>query len=227
MVRWPAPKTLSREEARAFYDRFGARQDLQRFYENRAVGELLERSAFEKSRAVVELGCGTGRLAERLLREHLPLGATYHGFDVSPTMVGLARARLRPWSERARVEQTPGAPSLPRPNESCDRFLSTYVLDLLSEEDIRAALLEAGRLLVPGGLLCLAGLTFGETAFSRAMSGLWRRVHAFRPALVGGCRPVRLLEFLGGDWRVNHRRVISSFGVCSEVVVAEARSLAA
>jgi ubiquinone/menaquinone biosynthesis C-methylase UbiE len=218
---------LSREEARAFYDRFGAKQDLQRFYEDRAVEELLARSRFEKAKAVVELGCGTGRLAERLLREHLPLGATYHGFDVSGTMVRLARARLGPWSERARVEQTDGAPSIPRPNESCDRFLSTYVLDLLPEEDIRAALAEAGRLLVPGGLLCLAGLTFGETALSRAVCGLWSRVQAWRPALVGGCRPLRLLEFLGSDWRVDHRRVICSFGVCSEVVVAEGRSLAA
>ncbi len=226
MVRWPAPRTLSREEARAFYDRFGAKQDLQ-FYENRAVEEPLARSAFEKATAVVELGCGTGRLAERLLREHLPLGATYHGFDVSATMVGLARARLGPWSDRARVEQTSGAPFLPRPNESCDRFLSTYVLDLLSEEDIRATLLEAGRLLVPGGLLCLAGLTIGEKGFSRAVCFLWSRVHALRPALVGGCRPIRLLEFLGGEWRLLHRGAVSSFGVSSEVVVAEARALAA
>lgn len=227
MARWPATRMLSREEARAFYDRVGAKQDLQRFYENRALEELLARSGFDKAKAVVELGCGTGRLAERLLREHLPLGATYHGFDLSGTMVALARARLSPWSGRARVEQTGGAPSLPRPDESCDRFLSTYVLDLLPEEDIRAVLLEAGRLVVRGGLLCLAGLTFGETVISRAVCGLWSQVHAFRPALVGGCRPLRLLDFLGGEWRVDHRRVICSFGVCSEVVVAEARSLAA
>jgi ubiquinone/menaquinone biosynthesis C-methylase UbiE len=42
---------------------------------------------------------------------------------------------------------------------SVNRFVN-YVLDLLSEEDIHAALGEAGRLLEPGGLLCLTELSY-------------------------------------------------------------------
>lgn len=212
---------LSRAEARAFYDCFGKRQDLQRFYEDPAVDVLLAHSGFANARAVVEFGCGTGRLAARLLREQLPADATYTGFDLSSTMVDLARARLRPWANRATVECSDGGPDLPLPAGSCDRFLSTYVLDLLSFEDIGAVLVEAHRLLVPGGRLCLGSLTFGETAGSRTVLLLWSVAHRLRPALVGGCRPLRLADHLAAGFQIEHRQVVCPFAICSEVVVAE------
>jgi len=211
---------LSHDEARAFYDRFGAKQDLQRVYEDPAIAKLLAHAGFRQASSVVELGCGTGRLAERILREWLPPDATYVGLDVSETMVGLARGRLRPWATRARVERTDGSVRLALPDERFDRFLSTYVIDLLPEEEIAVVLTEARRLLTRGGLLCLASLTYGETALSRAVSALWTRVHARRPALLGGCRPVRLQEIVGSEWRVLHRQVVSTLGLCSEVLIA-------
>ncbi len=209
---------FSQEEARAFYDAFGSKQDLQRFYEDRPIDALLDHAFFESASAVVELGCGTGRLAERLLRERLSAHATYDGIDVSPTMVGLAEARLRPWAGRARVHLTSGPPALPLADAACDRFLSTYVLDLLGEDEIRAALLEAARVLAPGGMLCLASLTFGESLPSRLLSRLWTAVHSRSPRLVGGCRPLRLVPFIPPGWLVAHREVVCSFGLCTEVL---------
>jgi ubiquinone/menaquinone biosynthesis C-methylase UbiE len=214
-------RTLSPREARAFYDRFGSKQDLQRFYEDPAIDVLLRHSAFETASAVVELGCGTGRLAERLLRQRLSPQATYVGLDISRTMIELARNRLRPWADRTKVELTEGSPTLPLNDRTCDRFLSTYVLDLLSEEDIGTALREARRVLIPGGRLCLAGLTFGQTPASRLLCRLWTAVHSMRPQLVGGCRPLRLEAFTGADWRVLHREVVCTFGLCTEVLIAE------
>jgi len=213
-------RLLSHEEARRFYDWFGSKQDLQRIYEDPAVDALLAHADFEHASAVVELGCGTGRLAERLLRERLPPHATYAGFDISSTMIETAQARLEPWAGRARALPTAGSPCLPVADAACDRFLSTYVLDLFSEDDIRAALQDARRVLVPGGRLCLASLTFGTTRSSRALCGLWTTLHARRPQLVGGCRPVRLERFLGPDWKILHREVICTFGICTEVLIA-------
>ncbi|HSB63003.1 MAG TPA: class I SAM-dependent methyltransferase [Thermoanaerobaculia bacterium] len=212
------PYVLSHEEARAFYDAFGSKQDLQRFYEDRAIDVLLDDALCESASAVAELGCGTGRLAERLLRERLSARATYDGFDVSPTMVRLAEARLKPWAGRARVHLTSGAPAIPLADSTCDRFLSTYVLDLLGEDEVRAALLEAARVLVPGGLLCLASLTFGESLPSRMLSRLWTAVHSRSPRLVGGCRPLRLAQFMPPGWLVAYREVVCSFGLCTEVL---------
>ena len=58
--------------ARRFYDRIGRLQDTQRFYEYPAVRRLVELGSFEASRAVFELGCGSGRLAADLLGSVLP-----------------------------------------------------------------------------------------------------------------------------------------------------------
>jgi ubiquinone/menaquinone biosynthesis C-methylase UbiE len=213
-------RVLSHQEAKGFYDRFGRKQDLQRFYEDPAIEVLLRHAAFESASAVVELGCGTGRLAERLLRELLPGRATYLGLDISRTMVELTRARLEPCADRAKVQLTEGSPELPVADRDCDRFLSTYVLDLLSEEEIRSTLREARRVLAPGGRLCLASLTFGQTLASRLVCRIWTMVHSLRPQLVGGCRPLRLEAFTGSDWRVLHREVLCTFGICTEVLIA-------
>jgi ubiquinone/menaquinone biosynthesis C-methylase UbiE len=215
---------LTRAQARAFYDRFGARQDSQAFYEDPAINALLPHAGFEQASAVLEFGCGTGRLARRLLSEQLPATASYVGCDASATMVALARRRLADFGGRARVVLTDGAMNLPAPDGSVDRFLSTYVLDLLPAEDMTALLAEAHRVLREGGRLCLAGLTHGPCGWSRWVSRLWERLHARRPALVGGCRPVEVASFLEpAHWLLRHRAVVTAYGIPSEVLVAAAR----
>jgi ubiquinone/menaquinone biosynthesis C-methylase UbiE len=170
---------------------------------------------------VLELGCGTGRFALRLLSRHLPADATYRGLDLSPTMVRLAQTRLAPFGSRAEVVLTDGSFPTTEPAASRDRFVSNFVFDLLSEEDIAAAVREAHRILVPGGLLCLSGLSSGTGGFARLVSRAWSRVHAWRPAVVGGCRPIELLGWLPSQqWRVQHHSKLTPFGVPSEVLVA-------
>lgn len=212
-------RTLTRAEARAFYDRFGARQDSQGFYEDSALDILVQRGDFENAAAVFELGCGTGRLAARLLVAYLPPTARYRGIDVSPTMVALARERLRPWAGRAEVELSDG--SLPPGDGLCDRFVSTYVLDLMSRQDIVDTLGGAYRLLGPRGLLCVVSLTHGRGPVGKLVSSGWSAVHRLRPKLVGGCRPIELLDFLPRDrWNVRHREIVCRWGITSEVMVA-------
>lgn len=212
---------LTYAEARAFYDRFGRKQDWQRFYEGPALRALWAHADFEQAEAVFELGCGTGAFAAELLREHLPPDATYIGVDLSATMVALARERLADYGERAEVRQTDGALRFEVPDGRCDRFVSNYVLDLLSPGDIRLALAEAHRLLRPGGRLCLTSLSFGCTAVSRAVIGIWERLRRADPARVGGCRPLRVQDYLEPSrWRVDYDRVLSAWGVPSAVLVA-------
>ena len=211
---------LSREEARDFYDRFGARQDDQGHYEDPPLRRLIDRASFDAAGAVCEFGCGTGRLALDLLENHLPPSATYFGCDVSATMIALARERLTRFGERARLRRTDGEPQLPLNDASVDRFVSTYVLDLLSAPDIAAVLAEGRRVLVPGGLLGVVGLTTGITWRSRLTSAGWRLIHALRPAAVGGCRPLRLLEHADlGHWEPLLREVVVAANIPSEVVV--------
>lgn len=213
---------LSHDEARRFYDRFGAKQDAQAFYERPALERLIAELRLRDARALVEFGCGTGRLAAELLGTQLSPECRYLGLDVSSTMVGLARSRVAPFGARAEIRQTEGAPRIEAPDGSFDRFLSTYVLDLLPEAEIRMLLDEAHRVLAPGGLLGVAGLTHGGHGLSGAVSWLWERVHRLRPALVGGCRPIALEAYLSeGGWKVRQRSVVAPYAIPSEVVVAE------
>ncbi|HJW70944.1 MAG TPA: class I SAM-dependent methyltransferase, partial [Candidatus Binatia bacterium] len=173
---------------------------------------------------VFEFSVGTGRLAKRLLRDHLPTAARYHGVDISSTMVALARERLSPWASRATVEQSDGSPRIGAPDRQYDRFLSTYVLDLLSSEDIAAVLTDAWRVLSPNGRLCLVSATRGRTPGQRVVMGLAARLHSLSPTLVGGCRAIDLSSFLEREsWRLIHHDVVSKWGVASEVLVASPR----
>ena len=216
-----ARTTLSRSEAQAVYDRIGQGQDTQTFYEAPAIDALIAHAAFGEATALFEIGCGTGRVAERLLRAEAPPEARYVGVDLSPTMVGIARERLAPFDGRAAVIQTDGGFSFDRPDASQDRVLATYVLDLLAPTDIRALLAEAHRLLAPDGRLCLAGLTWGDEPLGRLVATGWDMVHTLRPRWVGGCRPLRADRYLDPDrWAVRHREVVRAWGIPSEVLVA-------
>jgi len=215
---------LSHEQARRAYDRIGSLQDSQAFYEDRATNVLLRHGDFGSAEAVFEFGCGTGRFALRLFTEVLSPNARYCGADISPKMASLARARLAPHSPRAQVILTEGGPPVDEPPESYDRFVSNYVFDLLSKEDIRNVLREAHRMLRPGGLLCLAGLSTGVGPLSRTVARVWSWIQAHRPSAVGGCRPIDLLPFLpASSWEVRHRAKLVAFGITSEALVAQRR----
>jgi len=217
-----AGRTLRHEEARRFYDRFGARQDSQGWYERAAVAALCAQLDLDRAGRVVELGCGTGRLAAELLEHVLPPDARYLGLDLSGTMVRLARERTARFGERAEIRQTDGAPRIDAPDASFDRFLSAYVLDLLSEDDVRAVLAEARRVLAPDGRIGLVGLTCGTSRLSRGLTRMWEAVHRMNPAWVGGCRPLALRGFLDATgWTIRHHEMVEQMCVASEVVVAE------
>ncbi len=209
------------DDAKRFYDRFGKKQDWQAFYESRAVDELISHADFEHARSVFEFGFGTGSLAKRLLSRYLPQEASYTGIDISTTMVRLAEKRLARWKGRATVNVVDGTKGMGVPDGSFDRFLSVYVFDLLSSEEISRVLAEARRILVPRGRLCLVSLTRGVTAWCRFVSRSWEFLYRRSPSWVGGCRPIELKEYVSSDqWRIEYRNIVSSFGVTSEIIVA-------
>ena len=212
---------LSHEEARRVYDRIGARQDSQAFYEDRATGLLLRHGDFRSAGAVFEFGCGTGRFALQLLADFLPPETPYRAVDSSPEMVRLARERLEPHAERVSVRLTEGGAPEGEPSGSCDRFVSNYVFDLLSEDEIHSVLRAARRMLRSDGLLCLTGLSTGVGPLSRTVAGAWAWLQARRPSVVGGCRPLDVLPLLASsDWEIRFHRKVVAFAITSEVLVA-------
>jgi ubiquinone/menaquinone biosynthesis C-methylase UbiE len=205
-------KIFTYDEAKNFYDSFGKKQDKQ-FYEETAIDALIEQGEFTDAKNIVEFGCGTGKLASRLLENVSPDNCRYSGIDISQTMISLCHENIKPFSDRAKLDT---------PDQSADRFLSAYVLDLLSENDVAILLNEAYRILMPDGYLCLASLTHGVTLTSRFVELLWNGLYKLKPSIVGGCRPIDLTTHLPGDkWHIAHDSTMVSYGVPSQVVIAK------
>ena len=79
-------------------------------------------------------------------------------------------------------------------------------------------------MLKSNGKLCMVSLTEGVTVASRIVSSLWMAVFRMRPSLVGGCRPIRFESYIDEDcWQLEHRNVVTPFGVPSEVLVLKAK----
>lgn len=215
-------RVLKPVATRAYYDRFGKKQDSQGFYEDPALDELVAHAGFQDSKRVFEFGCGTGKFAARLLENSLSSTASYLGCDISPVMVGLAKQRLEAYGERAQIVLSEGVVRFPVPDHSVDRVVATYVLDLLSVEDIERFFSESRRALMPGGRVCIASLTRGVSIPSHIVASLWTLVFRLNPALVGGCRPLRLADFMSRrKWQVVHQGVVTPFAVPSEVLILE------
>lgn len=219
-----AARTLSHAEAKGFYDRLGSVQDWQWPFEQPARAAMVEQLALAEATAVFELGCGTGRFAKDLLERRLPLEARYLAVDVSDTMLRLSKSALSRFGARVEVRGSSGELRFDVPDGSIDRFVSTYVLDLLSESDVSAALGEAHRMLEPGGLLGLTSLTHGATRLAQRIERIWLTLHRGDPARTGGCRPLDLLDLLPREaWEVRHHEVVTRLGISSEVLVAAPR----
>ena len=215
-------RVLDRAATRAYYDRFGKKQDSQGFYEDPALDDLVAHADFQDARRVFEFGCGTGRFAARLLEKCLPSSTSYLGCDLSPVMVGLAKDRIAAYGARAQVVLSDGAVRFSLPDHSVDRVVCNYVLDLLSEADIERFFSEAHRVTMPGGKVCIASLTTGVSVPSHIVSSLWMSIFRLSPAIVGGCRPIQVDACIDPqEWQVVHRRVVTPYGVPSEVLILE------
>ena len=117
---------------------------------------LLEEANVRPGASVLEVGCGSGRLARALA----DAGYAVLGLDASAAMVELARKhapRARFEMRRLPTQRNPGAPGgLP----IADAVVSTgHVLNYLEAADLRAALRELAAAVRPGGLLALDLMT--------------------------------------------------------------------
>lgn len=107
---------------------------------------LLDATRTGPGTRLLDVGCGSGEL----LALASARGAHARGVDAAPGMIALARTRAP-----AADVRVADAARLPWPDASVD--VVTVVATLHLVEDADAALAEAARVLVPGGLLAVAG----------------------------------------------------------------------
>eukprot|EP00927_Polykrikos_kofoidii_P052452 TRINITY_DN46300_c0_g1_i1.p1 TRINITY_DN46300_c0_g1~~TRINITY_DN46300_c0_g1_i1.p1 ORF type:complete len:264 (-),score=28.46 TRINITY_DN46300_c0_g1_i1:93-884(-) len=228
-------RVLTRGEARTVYNNFAkkghhtAGKDAGGGYGGPAVTALLSMGAFEEASSVFDYGCGQCKLAEVVLGQHPHL--RWHGIDQCEEMIKLARERLTSFGETATCEHIPDGDShevaaslLPG---SFDRFVSTYCLDLMSEDDIFAVIDAAHKALNPDkGVLLLAGITWGyrHSIMTFFTTAVWELLYHFVPHIVGGCRPQTVEPYLKArGWRITRSTLTLPNGfpwMVSEVVAA-------
>ncbi len=138
-----ADRTLNQE----YYDAFAPNYEAERG--TRRPGgyhELLDElesefvARFGRGKDVLEVGCGTGLVLERIRK----FARSARGIDISPNMLELARAR-------GLDVQVASATELPFPDSSFDVACSFKVLAHIRE--IRRALGEMARVVRPGGFV--------------------------------------------------------------------------
>jgi ubiquinone/menaquinone biosynthesis C-methylase UbiE len=190
-----------------FYDLFAT------LAESRARDRALALAAVQDGETVLEVAVGTGLLFAELLRRN-PHGRT-EGVDLTEAMLARARAkaaRAGTTSWRLRVGD---AYDLDFAAGTFDLVLNAYLLDLLPETDFPHVLGELHRVLRPGGRLVLVNMARAAHWGYR----LWEAVYRRRPAVVGGCRGVEVVEPVRrAGFRITAIEQVMQVGFASEVL---------
>ena len=185
-----------------------------RLTESKAHARAFEAAQLAGDESVLEVAVGSGELFERICGA-LTTGRAA-GMDLSRGMVRRAQRRLlRHGSSGALC--LADALQLPFATASFDVLFNCFMLDLLPEGKIQAALEEFHRVLKPEGRLVLLTMMCQAKVFQAT----WMRLYRWSPELLGGCRPIAITAFLeAAGWRVERREPISQLGFRSELHVA-------
>ena len=119
--------------------------------------QLLIQSGLKPHHHVVDVGCGSGRLA-LALRDYLGAEGGYTGTDVVPELLDYARARCPAAWRFSVVEEL----AIPAENGSADFACFFSVLTHLQQHESYIYLMEAQRVLRPGGKIAFSWLQYPQ-----------------------------------------------------------------
>jgi len=141
---------------------FAARNDYAEVARN-LFDVLVEVSGLQPGERVLDVGCGTGRVAAPLL-DHLGPEGSYEGFDRDAGRIAFCNERIAPLhpgfrfqavdvfnSERQKGTERAGAFTFPYPDEDFDVVFLFSVFTHMLPDGVERYLSEIARVLTPGG----------------------------------------------------------------------------
>jgi ubiquinone/menaquinone biosynthesis C-methylase UbiE len=137
---------------------------------------LVDRAKAAGARRILDLGCGTGAMAIALARD-LP-AAKVIGIDGDPAVLRRARAKAAKVGVELELHEAL-ADAIPLADESVDCVVSTLVFHHLPADVKRRALIEARRVLVPGGRLLICDIGRSRDPVMRAVFFLVQLLDGF------------------------------------------------
>jgi ubiquinone/menaquinone biosynthesis C-methylase UbiE len=174
------PRTIA-DRTRRIYDTVASIYPVSTFFfHSRAHACALRHAGIRNGMRVLEVATGSGEMFRRLVKSN-PEGKTF-GLDISPNMA--ARTQNRARREFPEAQSHCGAVDvrdLPFRNGTFDAVVCCYLLELLSQDDIRLTLQEIHRVLRPGGSFSL--VVIGQNA--NIFNGLYAICGKLVPAFWG------------------------------------------
>jgi ubiquinone/menaquinone biosynthesis C-methylase UbiE len=172
------PRTIA-ERTRRVYDHVASIYPVSTFFfHSKAHACALRHAGIRNGMRVLEVATGSGEMFRRLVKAN-PEGETF-GLDLSPNMA--ARTQNRARREFPQVQSHCGAVdvrSMPFRSSSFDVVVCCYLLELLSQEDIRVTLREIRRVLRSDGTFALVVIGQNAKLFNRLYAVAGSVVPAF------------------------------------------------
>ncbi len=172
------PRTIA-ERTRRIYDVIASVYPASTFFfHSKAHACALRNSGIKDGMRVLEVATGSGEMFRRLVKSN-PQGKTF-GLDLSPNMA--ARTQRIARKKYPRAASHCGAVdvrSMPFQDASFDAVVCCYLLELLSQDDIRLTLREIRRVLRPGGPFALVVIGQNARFFNRLYDVAGKLVPAF------------------------------------------------
>jgi ubiquinone/menaquinone biosynthesis C-methylase UbiE len=219
-IRFPLSRvTRRREQARASYDRISGWYDvLEGAWETKARKLGLQKIAAGKGETLLEIGGGTGYGVLALAQAAGDKGMVCD-IDLSPRMLGVARARLDAHGLAQRVLLASGdAVHLPCADETFDAIFMSFVLELFDSPEIPQVLLECRRALRIGGRIVVVSLSRADGL--NRIGKLYEWGHRHFPALLD-CRMIYVQQALHeAGFVIRDVTRMSLYGLSVEVVLA-------
>jgi ubiquinone/menaquinone biosynthesis C-methylase UbiE len=209
---------LSQESVRDIYNSISKVYDLWgAATEGRARKEGLQLANILDGESILDVASGTGLILSEIVRQN-PIGFSA-GIDISEGMLKKARSKINPTSENVEIK-IGSAFDIPYEDNIFDLVLNGYMFDLMPLAEMPRIIAEFRRVLKPDGRAVIINMTIGETPWSQIYEWVYKK----SPALMGGCRGVRLTQLLNNNgFTVVTRKYIQQFLFPSEVILAQVK----